>query len=102
MAPQYTAVYLATAFRPGQSSFVHEHSGPEAWFILSGEQCLETPDGPLWGQAGQGVTVRGDLPMVVQATGQEIRRTFALILHDTAKPSSRRVDRWAPQGLCQK
>jgi len=102
MAPEYTAVYLATTFRPGQSSFVHEHSGPEAWFILSGEQCLETPDGPLWGQAGQGVTVRGDLPMVVQATGQEIRRTFALILHDAAKPGSRRVDHWKPQGLCRK
>jgi hypothetical protein len=48
------------------------------------------------------VTVRGDLPMVVQATGQEIRRTFALILHDAAKPGSRRVDHWKPQGLCRK
>jgi len=102
MASEYTAVYLATTFRPGQSSFVHDHSGPEAWFILSGEQCLETPDGPLWGRAGQGVTVRGDLPMVVQATGQEIRRTFALILHDAAKPSSSRVEHWTPRGLCRK
>jgi quercetin dioxygenase-like cupin family protein len=100
-AAEYTAVYLATTFRPGLSSFVHQHSGPEAWFILSGEQCLETPDGPLLGRAGDGVAVRGDLPMIVHATGSDIRRSFALILHDAAKPGSTRVEHWKPRGLCR-
>jgi quercetin dioxygenase-like cupin family protein len=100
-AAEYTAVYLATTFRPGLSSSVHKHSGPEAWFIVSGEQCLETPDGLIWGRAGEGVAVRGELPMIVQATGSEIRRSFALILHDAAKASSTPVDHWKPQGLCR-
>lgn len=100
-AAEYTAMYLATTFRPGLTSFVHEHPGPEAWFILTGEQCLETPDGALPGRAGEGFFVRGDLPMIVQATGTEIRRNFALILHDAAKPATARVDHWKPRGLCR-
>jgi len=100
-AAEYSVVYLATTFRPGLSSSVHEHSGPEAWFILSGEQCLETQDGLIRGRAGDGVVVRGGLPMMVLATGSEIRRSFALILHDAAKPSSTPVDHWKPRGLCR-
>jgi quercetin dioxygenase-like cupin family protein len=99
---EYTAMYLATTFRPGLSSFVHEHPGPEAWFIVSGEQCLETPDGPIWGRAGDGVVVRGDLPMVIHATGHDIRRNLTLVLHDAAKPATTPVDRWQPRGLCRK
>ena len=100
-AAEYTAFYIATTFRPGLSSFVHEHPGPEAWFIVSGEQCLETPDGPIWGRAGDGVVVRGDLPMIIHATGHDIRRNFALVLHDAAKPATTRVDGWKPRGLCR-
>ena len=32
--------------RPGDNSRVHTHPGPEGWFVLAGEQCLETPSGP--------------------------------------------------------
>ncbi|HEU5294210.1 MAG TPA: hypothetical protein VFU71_05435 [Burkholderiaceae bacterium] len=102
MAPAYTAFYVATTFRVGQSSFVHEHPGPEAWFIVSGEQCLETLDGALRGRAGEGMVVRGELPMVVRATGREIRRNFALVLHDSAKPVTTRIEQWVPRGLCLK
>ena len=38
-----TAVYMEATFMPGMQSVVHRHSGPEAWYLLSGEQCLETP-----------------------------------------------------------
>ena len=72
------------------------------WFIVSGEQCLETPDGPLLGRAGEGVAVRGDLPMMVVATGTEIRRNLTLILHDAARPATTPLDDWKPQGLCRR
>jgi quercetin dioxygenase-like cupin family protein len=98
---EYTAMYLASTFRPGLASFVHSHPGPEAWFIVSGEQCLETPDGAMPGRAGDRVVVRGNLPMVVHATGTEIRRNFALILHDATKPVTAEVDSWTPKGLCK-
>jgi mannose-6-phosphate isomerase-like protein (cupin superfamily) len=100
-AVAYTAMYLATAFRPGLSRFVHERPRPEAWFILTGEQCLETPDGPVRGRAGDGVVVRGGLPTTIQATGNEIQRNLTLVLHDAAKAATTRVDHWKPRGLCR-
>jgi hypothetical protein len=39
--------------------------------------------------------------MIVHATGSEIRRSFALILHGAAKAGSTRVDHWKPRGLCR-
>lgn len=97
---QYTAMYLASTFRPGFSTFAHAHPGPEAWFTLSGQGCLETPEGRMSGRAGEGMVIRGDLPMIVRATGNEIRRNFTLILHDSAKAATTRVNDWKPAGLC--
>src|SRR5262249_40293861 len=33
------------AANPAISKAVHTHSGPEIWYLITGEQCLETPDG---------------------------------------------------------
>ena len=41
------------------------------------------------------------LPMIVHATGSEIRRNFALILHDAPKPATTRVDHWKPGGCAE-
>jgi hypothetical protein len=37
--------------------------------------------------------------MIVHATGTEIRRNFALVLHDATKPATARDDNWTPKGL---
>ena len=41
----------------------HIHSGPEAWFLLAGDQCLETPSGRMRLTAGHGGFVAADTPM---------------------------------------
>src|SRR5260370_31075456 len=41
----YTARYMEAVFMPGTRTSVHSHAGPEAWYVLAGVQCLETPDG---------------------------------------------------------
>jgi hypothetical protein len=38
----YAIQVLSSYFLPGHVSIVHTHSGPEAWWVLEGEQCLET------------------------------------------------------------
>ena len=43
----YTARYMEATFTPGMRAAIHRHSGPEAWYLVSGTQCLETPDGQL-------------------------------------------------------
>ena len=99
----YTAMYMEAVFQPGMKSSVHRHSGPEAWYTLTGETCLETPDGTMVGRAGgQEVIVPGGPPMELTATGTEVRRAEVLILHDSSKPPSSLAADWKPKGLCQK
>jgi hypothetical protein len=99
---EYTAVYMEAIFTPGMTSSVHRHSGPEAWFTLTGETCLETPEGRMVGRAGPDhVIVPGGLPMYLTATGAETRRSLVLILHDSSQRSSTPANDWTPKGLCK-
>jgi hypothetical protein len=98
----YRALYIEAIFTPGMTSSVHRHSGPEVWYTLAGETCLETPEGQMIGRAdGQHVIVPGGLPMYLTATGTEIRRSLVLILHDASQPSSTLAHDWTPKGLCK-
>jgi quercetin dioxygenase-like cupin family protein len=98
----YTAQFMEAVFKPGMKSSVHRHSGPEAWYTLSGETCLETPDGTQIGSGGgKHVIVPPGRPMELTATGSEVRRALVLILHDSsARPTSPASD-WVPKGLCK-
>jgi hypothetical protein len=51
-AKSYAAVLSYAVMRPGDSSRVHTHPGPEGWYVLTGEQCLETPAGANKARAG--------------------------------------------------
>jgi quercetin dioxygenase-like cupin family protein len=97
----YSAQYMEATFQPGMRSRVHRHPGPEAWYTLSGSMCLETPDGQMVGRGGgDPVIVRGGPPMQLVAVGSEVRRSLALVLHDSAQPASIAVSDWTPRGLC--
>jgi hypothetical protein len=48
---------------------VHTHSGPEAWYLLSGVQCLQTPDTESITRAGEGAVVPMGPPMVREDCG---------------------------------
>ena len=98
----YSAQYMEAIFTPGMTAPAHIHSGPEAWYTLSGETCLETPLGKQVGRAGGDyVIVPGGPPMHLTATGTETRRALVLILHETSKPPSTLVHDWTPKGLCK-
>lgn len=98
---KYSAQYMEAIFTPGMTAPAHVHSGPEAWYTVAGETCLETPAGKQIGRAGgQHVIVPGGPPMHLTATGTEQRRAVVLILHETAKPASTLVKDWQPKGLC--
>jgi len=98
----YSAQYMEAIFTPGMTASAHTHSGPEAWYTLSGETCLETPEGKQMGRAGgQYVIVQGGPPMHLTATGTEMRRAIVLILHVSSKPATTLVHDWTPKGLCK-
>ena len=99
---EYTAVYLESIYDPGMTAPVHTHSGPEAFYTLTGETCLEIPDGVLRGRGdGNAIIVPAGPPMLLTATGTGRRRGVVLILHDSSQPATTMGSEWTPKGLCK-
>jgi quercetin dioxygenase-like cupin family protein len=98
-AKSYAAVLSYAVMRPGDNSRVHTHPGPEGWYVLAGEQCLETPAGAHGARAGETMTVPPNTPMELNVTGTTLRRAFALVIHDSAQPRGIPSD-WKPSGAC--
>jgi quercetin dioxygenase-like cupin family protein len=98
-AKSYAAVLSYAVMRPGDNSRVHTHPGPEGWYVMTGEQCLETPAGANRAAAGETMTVPANIPMELNVSGKTLRRAFALVIHDSAQqrgtPSA-----WKPSGAC--
>jgi quercetin dioxygenase-like cupin family protein len=99
VAKSYSAVLSYAVMRPGDSSRVHTHPGPEGWYVLAGEQCLETPAGANRAGAGQTMTVPPNVPMELNVTGTTLRRAFALVIHDSTQERGAPSD-WKPAGKC--
>jgi quercetin dioxygenase-like cupin family protein len=98
----YTAQFMEALFKPGMKSRVHRHGGPEAWYTLTGESCLETPEGKQVDRAtGKHVVVPAGPPMELTATGSEVRRALVLILHESTQPHTTPASDWVPKGLCK-
>ena len=81
----YSVQYMEAIFNPGMTAPEHIHSGPEAWYTIAGETCLETSDGrvQVGRPGGPPVIVPMGLSMHLTATGTEQRRALVLILHLT-------------------
>ncbi len=97
----YAATFMEAITTPGMTSAVHRHSGPEAWYTIAGETCLETPDGKVVGRAGRPAVVPQGLPMFLTAIGTHQRRAITLILHEADKPPTTMETQWKPTGLCR-
>jgi quercetin dioxygenase-like cupin family protein len=99
---QYSAQYMEAILNPGMTSAIHTHAGPEAWYTVAGETCLETPEGKFVGRAGgEPVIVPGGPPMLLTATGTIQRRALVLVLHQSSQPATTVVHDWTPKGLCK-
>ena len=96
----HTASFMEATFTPGMRSRIHTHPGPEAWVVLEGEQCLETPEGKIRVEAGESMMVRGGLPMALFGTGSGIRRALVVIVHPTGQRLGMTHDEWQPTGSC--
>lgn len=77
----------------------HTHSGPEAWYVLAGKQCVETPDGIKSAQSGDGMFEPPNTPMRLTILGPETRDAFFIVVHDPALPWNA-LSEWQPKNLC--
>jgi hypothetical protein len=97
----FAAEYLRSIFNPGATAPLHLHSGPEAFYAVTGDTCLETPEGVQMGRgAGNSLMINGGSPMLLMAIGKNPRRGFALILHDAHRAPTTLTRAWLPKGLC--
>jgi quercetin dioxygenase-like cupin family protein len=100
-ASSYNAEYLRSIFTPGTTAPLHVHSGPEVFYAVSGDTCLETPGGMQIGRGpGNSLMIKAGPPMLLMAIGKVPRRGFALILHDSHQPPTTLTQAWQPEGLC--
>jgi len=97
---QYTARYMEATFTAGMKAAIHRHSGPEAWYLVSGTQCLETPDGFKVAHAGDSAVVPEGPPMALSSVGTETRRSVLLVLHSSSQSWITMDHDWQPKGLC--
>ena len=100
---RYTARYMESIMPPAVSAppaGSHAHSGPEAFYVLSGAQCLETPDGTTTTRSGESVIMHSGHQMALNGVGTENRRAVLIVLHDSARPWITRDGTWTPPGRC--
>jgi quercetin dioxygenase-like cupin family protein len=88
----YSMMVMVAYFLPGQFSVVHTHPGPEAWWVLEGEQCLQTTRNAIRARARQSAIVAEGDTMRMVGTGTGPRRALVLILHDSDKPGGYTIE----------
>jgi quercetin dioxygenase-like cupin family protein len=90
-APKYSMLVISAYIPAGLTSRVHLHSGVEAFYVVDGEQCLETTDRAFKMQKGDSLVVPTGVTMRLVATGSKPRRAFAVIVYDASKPPTTRM-----------
>jgi quercetin dioxygenase-like cupin family protein len=98
---EYAATFMEAISTPEMTSAVHRHSGPEAWYTVAGETCLETPGGTIVGREGKPAIVPQGRPMLLTTTGKQRRRAITLILHEAAEAPTTMETEWKPRHLCK-
>jgi mannose-6-phosphate isomerase-like protein (cupin superfamily) len=106
-ASKFVARYMEGVIPPelggnsaGRHTPVHRHPGPEAWYLLSGEQCMQTPGKTTILRAGETALVPGGVPMDLAPAGSDTRRSLVLVLHDASKPWMTKANDWKPSIAC--
>lgn len=94
---EVTAHLSEAIFPPGMRTRVHSHPGPEAFYVVEGEQCMDSPTDSLMIQSG-GTYVVPEGPHLQAAPRG--RRNLVLILAPRGKPFVIPGGQWQPTGFC--
>ena len=87
-ADRYTMRVQSSLLLTGATTPVHTHSGPEVFYIIDGEQCLETQDVGHRLGSGQSLVLPAGVIHRGRVTVPGGRRALQLIVHDAARPAS--------------
>lgn len=97
----YEARYIEAVIPPGRPGTpVHRHPGPEAWFVVSGAQCMQTPTATKIVRAGGTAVIPGGVPMSVKFPFNDTVRHIVLVLYDASQPWRTKAQDWEPAIPC--
>lgn len=99
-ATEYEARYLESISGAGAGHTpVHRHPGVEAWYVLSGAQCMQTPGKTfLIREKETGLVPAGAPMMLTRIKGPE--RAIVLLLQDDSQPWMTFAKDWKPTTAC--
>lgn len=90
------ARFLESHFPPGMRTRVHSHPGPEGFYVVAGEQCMDTPTDRRKIGAGGTFIVVGGAHMQAAPSG---RKNIAVVFYPPGVPWMR-MERWQPSNFC--
>jgi quercetin dioxygenase-like cupin family protein len=102
-APQgepVTVRFMQAMTEPDAMTRPHRHSGPEAFYVLSGSICLETPAGARTVDAGETLQAAAMVPMQLTSAGGGLRRSLFVVIHPSSQPWMTTAPDWMPKGAC--
>ena len=79
-ASSYSILVISAYIPSGMTSRVHFHSGVEAFYVVDGEQCLQTAEQAFKMRKGETLAVPTGVTMRLVATGSKPQRAFAVIV----------------------
>lgn len=79
---------MSSRLLPGSTTPIHTHSGPEAFYIVGGQQCLETTERGNKLSVGQTFLIPTGVVHRGRVIGSEPRRALAIVLHVQSEPAS--------------
>ena len=84
----------------GARTAAQMHPGPAAWYLLEGEQCVETRKEALRAAAGEGIVgPAAGAPLQVVNSGAGTLRALSVLIRDDGRPRAT-PSRWKPKGAC--
>ena len=97
MGKPMMARFLESDFPPGMRTRVHSHPGPEGFYVVAGEQCMETPAGGRMIRTG-GTFIVASGPHVQSAPAG--RKNIAVVFYPPGVPWMRMELDWKPSTFC--
>lgn len=94
-----TVRFIESLFTPGMQTRVHSHPGAEAFYVVQGEQCMDTPSGHARVPAGKSYVVTSGAHVQTSPQG---RRNLALVVVPDGKPWMSLESGWKPGEFCAK
>lgn len=100
--PEGTALvarFLESTFPPGMKTRSHAHPGPEAFYVVDGEQCMESPTHQARIAAGQTYVIEAGPHLQAAPTG---RRNLVVLILPADEAWMTLSPEWVPSDYCER